>query len=110
MTPTAAPKTRAPHAWQAVLAAGAAMLALYLFVPPFRGSGPVMNLLGLMPVVAILAGIRIYRPDYAAPWRWCAAGFLLFWLGDLYTYSYPHLLNQEVPFPSVGDAFYLAVY
>ena len=37
-----------------------------------------------------------------------AVGFVLFWLGDLYTYSYPLLLHREVPFPSIGDAAYLA--
>ena len=99
-----------PRAWQAVLAFGAAVLVLYLAVPPLKGSGPVMNVLGLLPVLAIVVGIRIYRPEYASPWWWFASGFLLFWLGDLYTYSYPHLTNREVPFPSIGDAAYLAVY
>ena len=31
-------------------------------------------------------------------------------LGDVYTYSYPKLVHHEVPFPSFGDALYLAVY
>ena len=44
------------------------------------------------------------------PWRWFAIGFLLFWLGDLYTYSYPRLTGAEVPFPSLGDAAYVIVY
>ncbi len=55
------------------------------------------------------------RPDATARRRGsrglCVAlGFLLFWLGDLYTYSYPLLLDRDVPFPSIGDAAYLAVY
>src|SRR5918996_2174503 len=96
--------------WQLYLIAGALVCGLYLFVPPFAGSGPVMNLLGLSPVVAILVGLRRHRPKSRGPWLWFAVGFLLFWLGDLYTYSYPRLLGQEVPFPSVGDAAYLIVY
>ena len=44
------------------------------------------------------------------PWYLLAAGSALFWLGDLYTYSYPHLLGAEVPFPSPGDALYVAMY
>ena len=36
-------------------AAGVVLLGLYLFVEPFAGSGPVMNVLGLAPVVAIFA-------------------------------------------------------
>src|ERR671922_1224006 len=69
-----------------------------------------MNVLGLSPVIAILAGVRLYAPRSVAPWGFFALGFFLFWLGDLYTYSYPLLLDREVPFPSPGDASYLLVY
>ena len=37
-------------AWQLLLAGGALLCALYVWVPPFKGSGPVMNVLGLLPV------------------------------------------------------------
>ena len=103
-------RVRALPIWQTYLCLGALLCALYLFVPPFAGSGPVMNLLGLSPVAAILLGLRRHRPQSRGPWLWFAVGFLLFWLGDLYTYSYPRLLGREVPFPSVGDAAYLVVY
>jgi hypothetical protein len=96
--------------WQVYLAVGALICALYVFVPPFAGSGPVFNLLGLSPVIAILVGLRRYRPVSPSPWRWFTLGFLLFWAGDLYTYSYPRLFHHEVPFPSIGDAAYLVVY
>ena len=79
-------------------------------MPPFAGSGPVFNLLGLSPVVAIVVGVRRHRRAAAGPWRWFAIGFLFFWLGDLYTYSYPRLIGAEVPFPSLGDAAYVLVY
>jgi diguanylate cyclase (GGDEF)-like protein/PAS domain S-box-containing protein len=103
-------RSAASRAWIGYLGAGALLCLLYVLVPPFRGSGPVMNVLGLSPVVAILAGIRIHRPASPGPWRWFALGFALFWFGDLYTYSYPLLLNGEVPFPSPGDGAYLMVY
>jgi len=103
-------RLRAVPSWQLYLIAGALLCGLYLFVPPFAGSGPVMNLLGLSPVVAILLGLRAHRPASRGPWLWFAVGFLLFWLGDLYTYSYPRLLGKEVPFPSIGDGAYLVVY
>jgi diguanylate cyclase (GGDEF)-like protein/PAS domain S-box-containing protein len=101
---------RRPPLWRVYLAGGTLLCALYLFVPPFAGSGPVMNLLGLSPVVAILVGVRRHRPKSRGPWLWFALGFLLFWLGDLYTYSYPRLLGKELPFPSIGDGPYLLVY
>ena len=49
-------------------------------------------------------------PRRAWPGGAFAAGLALFWLGDLYTYSYPKLFGADVPFPSAGDAIYLAVY
>jgi diguanylate cyclase (GGDEF)-like protein/PAS domain S-box-containing protein len=98
------------RAWILFLAAGCLLLGLYLFVEPLAGSAPVMNVLGLAPVLAILAGIRMHRPAAAPAWACFALGFALFWIGDLYTYSYPLLLQREVPFPSLGDAAYLAVY
>jgi diguanylate cyclase (GGDEF)-like protein/PAS domain S-box-containing protein len=96
--------------WQLYLGAGALLTALYVWVPPFAASGPVFNLLGLSPVVAIVVGIRRYRPASAGPWVWFAVGMTLFWLGDLYTYSYPRLFGADVPFPSLGDGAYVTVY
>jgi diguanylate cyclase (GGDEF)-like protein/PAS domain S-box-containing protein len=96
--------------WQWYLAAGALVCALYVWVPPFQASGPVMNLLGLAPVVAIVVGLKRNHPADPAPWWLFAVGFLLFWLGDLYTYSYPRVFGHDVPFPSIGDGFYLVVY
>jgi diguanylate cyclase (GGDEF)-like protein/PAS domain S-box-containing protein len=97
-------------AWQLLLAGGALLCALYVWVPPFKGSGPVMNLLGLSPVVAILVGVRRHRPAARRSWLFFALGFALFWLGDLYTYSYPRVFGAEVPFPSIGDGMYILVY
>ena len=97
-------------AWQLLLAGGSLLCALYVWVPPFKGSGPVMNVLGLLPVLAILAGVRRYRPAAKRSWLFFALGFALFWLGDLYTYSYPRVFGGEVPFPSIGDGMYLLVY
>src|SRR4051795_6826403 len=97
-------------AWQLYLAAGVVLTVLYAKVPPFAGSGPVMNVLGLSPVLAIVAGLRRNRPASQGPWWFFAIGFALFWLGDLYTYSYPRLLGADVPFPSLGDGMYVLVY
>jgi diguanylate cyclase (GGDEF)-like protein/PAS domain S-box-containing protein len=96
--------------WQLYLAVGGAVTFLYVFVPPFKESGPVINLLGLSGVIAVLVGVRRNRPRSRGPWLLFALGLGLFWLGDLYTYSYPKLFHVDVPFPSLGDAIYLAVY
>src|SRR5689334_25255935 len=92
------------------LVAGGIGTALYALVPPFAGSGPVINCLGASGIVAVIVGVRRNRPASRLPW-WCfALGLGLFWLGDIYTYSYPKLFGADVPFPSLGDAIYLAVY
>jgi diguanylate cyclase (GGDEF)-like protein/PAS domain S-box-containing protein len=97
--------------WQGFLAIGGAGTALYMLVPPFQGNALVINALGLLSPVAVIAGIRRNKPGYALPWYLFAAGLFLYWLGDLYTYSYPrYILHHEVPFPSIGDAVYLSVY
>jgi diguanylate cyclase (GGDEF)-like protein/PAS domain S-box-containing protein len=98
------------HAWWVYLAVGSVVCALYVFVSPLRGSGPVINGLGLSGVLAVVAGIRIYRPSASGAWWFFVAGLLLFWLGDVYTYSYPKLFGADVPFPSPGDGMYIAVY
>jgi diguanylate cyclase (GGDEF)-like protein/PAS domain S-box-containing protein len=96
--------------WWIFLAIGAVICALYVFVPPLKGSAPVINFLGAWGVAGVIAGIRIYRPKAQLAW-WCfAAGLTLFLAGDIYTYSLPELFGVVVPFPSPGDAIYLTVY
>ncbi|MDX6533800.1 MAG: hypothetical protein QOF68_1544 [Gaiellales bacterium] len=114
MSTAASVRSRVPSFTQAFwlwyLLAGVALMLLYAGVPPFEGSGPLNNAIGLSSSVAILIGLRIHRPASAAPWLLFVIGQFLFFLGDLYTYSYPQLFNVEVPFPSPGDGLYLAVY
>jgi diguanylate cyclase (GGDEF)-like protein/PAS domain S-box-containing protein len=97
--------------WQGYLAFGVTGIFLYLLVPPLRGNPILFNCLGMTSWIAVIVGIRRNRPKYALPWWLFAFGFFLYWLGDVYTYSYPQLiLHHEVPFPSIGDAIYLTVY
>jgi len=98
------------RAWTLYLGVGVIGTLLYVTVAPFTGSAPFMNLLGLSGLLAVAIGIRWHRPVSTLPW-WCfVVGLGLFWLGDVYTYSYPKLLHHEVPFPSIGDGIYLTVY
>ena len=96
--------------WQIYLVVGGIGTALYVLVPPFKGSGPVINLLGLSGVVAVIVGIQRNRPQSRLPWWLIALGFFLYWLADVYTYSYRILAHANIPFPSIGDAVYLMVY
>ena len=69
-----------------------------------------INGLGLYGVIGVVGGIRVHKPKAAVAWWFMAAGLLLFFLGDVYTYSYPKLFHADVPFPSLGDAMYIGVY
>ncbi|MEV6844441.1 bifunctional diguanylate cyclase/phosphodiesterase [Actinoplanes sp. NPDC051411] len=59
--------------------------------------------------VAILVGVRLYRPQRPGMWYWFAAGQILSVLGDI-TYDYYLYGLGRVPYPSTADAFYLAAY
>jgi len=93
------------NVWWWYVAVASTLAALYMFVPPFKGQGPLLNLVGFSGVIAIVAGIRAHKPRARAAWWLFAAGQFLFFSGDVYTYS-----NPNAPFPSPGDALYLAVY
>ena len=91
-------------AWAWYMAAGALVTLMYVMVPPVAGNGRVMNALGLSSSVAIVLGIVFHQPKLRKAWIAFLIGQLLFFMGDVYTYS------PNVGFPSPGDALYLAVY
>ena len=65
--------------------------------------------LGLSSVVAIIIGVRRNRPERPLAWYLLASALAAFAAGD-FTYNILTLvLHQDNPFPSLADAFYLAV-
>ncbi len=98
------------HAWWLYLAVCTLLIGAYVLVPPLKGQPILMNALGFSGVVAVLAGMRIYRPRARAAWLCFALGLTLQLAGDVYTYSVRELAHVGVPFPSIGDAMYLLVY
>jgi diguanylate cyclase (GGDEF)-like protein/PAS domain S-box-containing protein len=96
--------------WWAIYLAGGATLALAYFLVPSLHVSVVFNLVCLSSPIAILLGIRIHHPAQRLPWFLFAAGQALFVAGDIITYNYPTFFGTEIPFPSVGDPVYLAVY
>jgi diguanylate cyclase (GGDEF)-like protein/PAS domain S-box-containing protein len=103
-------RLRRPAGWLLFLVFAALVGAGYYAV-----SSPVLKvvtfgLLGVAPVVAVVAGVRLYRPGCPLAWYLFAAGQLTFTVGDMIFYVHEYLLRQEPPFPSVADVFYLATY
>jgi signal transduction histidine kinase len=97
--------------WWWVLGVGLALSAAYVFVPAeheFLRQVVIYPTVEAGSGIAILVGIRRYRP--AAPWSWglIAAGVLLFAAGDIVWGIYA--AQDQFPFPSVADILYLAGY
>ena len=69
----------------------------------------VYNLISLSVVVAILIGVRRYRPRSPAAWYLMAAGQCLWAIADAIFSWQIDVLEKDV-FPSIADVFYLAGY
>jgi PAS domain S-box-containing protein len=98
------------RAWWLYALAGLAVTLLYAFGPSWFGAAPVLNAIGASSVVAIVAGVYIWKPTKRLAWYLMALGLALFVAGDVITYNYERLFHSPLPFPSVGDVLYLAVY
>jgi diguanylate cyclase (GGDEF)-like protein/PAS domain S-box-containing protein len=99
------PRSR-PWIWYPLLAGAVAVL--YLAGP--LSAGPVFNLLGASSAVAVTAGARRWRPRARLGWDLIALGQVLFVTGDVLAYNHKALFGSELPFPSIADPFYLAIY
>ena len=97
---------RSPWAWYPAIAG--VVCALYLAGP--LNSGPVFNAIGASAAIAVLAGASRRRPGGHAGWELIALSLMVFVAGDTLAYNYGPLFGGELPFPSVADVFYLAMY
>src|SRR5688500_16651666 len=97
------------RAWLAYSGGGVALTLAYLFVPGLR-LGPLFNVIALSSPIAIVIAVRLWKPETRAPWYLFALGQAFFVAGDVITYNYDRFFGTELPFPSVGDVFYLSVY
>jgi diguanylate cyclase (GGDEF)-like protein/PAS domain S-box-containing protein len=96
------------HAWWLYLALIAPIAVAYLAGP--LNTGPVFNAIGLSACVAIVVGVRRHKPAARLSWYLIALGQAFFVAGDVLAYNYKAFFGTALPFPSVADPFYLAVY
>ena len=101
-------KMSSARPWLAYPVIAGAFALLYLAGP--LNYGPVYNVLGASSAVAIVIGVHRHRPRGRAAWYLIALGLVLFVAGDVLAYNYTRLFGEELPFPSIADAFYLAMY
>ncbi len=97
------------RAWILYLLFGYALLGVWEFVPGAK-VGPLFNAIALSSPVAIVIAVRMWRPPQRAPWYLFAFGQTLFVAGDVITYNYNRFFGTDLPYPSIGDVLYLAVY
>ena len=107
------PRSHRLSAWSAYLLGVACLIAAYMwghFVgPSWLNSGPVFNLVGASAVVALIVGARKNARELRGPWYLFALAQAFFVTGDVIAYNYQRFFGSALPFPSIADAFYLAV-
>jgi PAS domain S-box-containing protein len=96
------------HAWWLYLMVMVPISVAYLAGP--LNAGPVFNVVGFSSCIAILTGVAVHRSDARWAWYLIALGLALFVTGDVLAYNYKALFGSPLPFPSIADAPYLAVY
>ena len=97
------------RAWLVYLLTGAVATLVFLFVPGMRVGG-LLNLIAVSSPIVILVALRMNHVEYKLPWILIALGQVFFVAGDVITYNYERFFGTELPFPSIGDVFYLSVY
>ena len=76
------------RAWLIYLGVGLVLTAAYLWFPPLKGNGPLINLLGLSSSVAVALGIYFHRPKAWAAWALFIVGLFLFFVAFLITFGF----------------------
>jgi diguanylate cyclase (GGDEF)-like protein len=106
----ASPRVRrlSTTAWAWTLALTAVVIAAYPFLPPL-GRTAAYHGVGVVAVVAILAGVRLHGLRRPLPWILLAGGQLLFVAGDAVWDVYDLVLHLA-PAVSPADLLYLGGY
>ena len=96
--------------WRAALVASVLICAAYAVVAAEHvvARNVVYNTGELAAVLAIVVGVRRYRPSAPNAWLLIAGGLFMAWIGDSIWAVYE--IRGRDPYPSPADVFYLAGY
>jgi diguanylate cyclase (GGDEF)-like protein/PAS domain S-box-containing protein len=94
----------------AMAAVSTCIVALTAFYYAFPERRMIFVSIGVIGVFGIVLGVFLNRPAHRLPWLLLAAGNLAFVAGQATQIILIELLQDEIPFPSVADGFYLAAY
>ncbi|MBX9244246.1 GGDEF domain-containing protein [Actinotalea ferrariae] len=95
--------------WARFLAAGALVVVVQWFLPYGLLGDSIIVAAGAAGVVAMVVGVRRYRPARPLPWYLMAAGVAFWATGDGLWTVFDHVLGID-PFPSGADVAYLVAY
>ena len=97
--------------WKGYALVALALAILYFLLGGHTDSQSVIYQLFILAApIAILVGVRRYRPDPRRQWLLFAGGLALWGIGDTYWDSYLWILGKEAPYPSFADVAYLSAY
>ena len=98
------------RAWIAYVALSAAVMVAYFTLLTGAAQNAVYDAMAASSAVAIVAGVRHWRPERPLSWYFLALGQALTLAGELVYDWYDLVLHQDVPLPSLADAGFLIGY
>ncbi|MFF8395870.1 putative bifunctional diguanylate cyclase/phosphodiesterase [Streptomyces sp. NPDC016172] len=100
-------RLRSQAAMAAVSSCIVVLTAFYYLFPEQR---LLFVAIGATGVIGIVLGVFLNHPAHRFPWLLLAAGNFAFAAGQATQIILIQLLDEEIPFPSIADGFYLAAY
>jgi PAS domain S-box-containing protein len=96
--------------WIVYLAISAAVMAAYFTLIKGTAQNAVYDAMAASAAIAIVAGVRHWRPARRLPWYFLALGQALTLAGELVYDYYDVVRHADVPVPSLADAGFLIGY
>ena len=111
MEASTAPALRSRLLWQGYAAVALGLGVAYFFLPSGSDAQLIIyQLFGLAAPIAIIVGVRRYRPTRYHHWLLLAGGLAFWVIGDGYWDSYRWILDRQAPYPSPADVAFLLGY